>query len=64
MKKVLKLEKDVGKIEKKHGVKRKLKLGEGEKKGECKICKKQITKAYWERHIDSRSHMKRALKLK
>jgi hypothetical protein len=61
---VLKGEKEVLKIEKKHGVKRKLELPEGEKKGTCAICKRQITASLWKKHIDSRVHMEKALKLK
>jgi len=63
VKKVLKEEKKIAKIEDKHGIKRKLELKEGQTKAECKICKKHITKNYWEKHIDSKTHMQKALKL-
>jgi len=63
VKKVLKEEKKIAKIEAKHGIKRKLELKEGQTKAECKICKKHITKNYWEKHIDSKTHMQKALKL-
>ena len=63
LQKLLKEEKMVSRVEKKYGVKRVLRLAVGETKGDCRICKKRITANYWQRHIDSQTHMKKALKL-
>jgi len=63
VKKMISDERHLVKMEKKHGVKRRLEICDPDVKGECKICKKHITQIHWQKHINSRTHMQKGLKL-